>query len=239
MKKIYTTLIICTFIIFFGYKFRSMAQGRIEPDAETVRMEAQLRPNVVAVKEFQDRTFDMYEIPQVPDLVNFDQDTIRWGNRVFYRNLEERANKHYVYTDITDFVKRNEYSPALLQNLTEQQIFEQATDYVTGYKTPVGVVGRVLEGSGKGIYPVALEDNATHTISLTTHRREDITGNFEGFYGGSKLGFLDRMIILLEADTPRKIRPILKNVIFDLSAARQVGLRADQLHRPNAPLGQK
>lgn len=225
--------IVYTFVLLLLYLLpvRLDAQGKIEqaPDAPKIARDP------LEVKKFQDVSFDMYAIPQVPDLVNFDRDVFRWGGRAYYFNPEDRANKHYIYADITIFIKRNEYAPELLRGITEQQIFQNATDFVTGYISPIGSVGTVLAGSGQGFYPVPLDESTTHTISLTTHRREDKQGNFEGFYGGSKVEFLDRMFLLLETGSTKKIRPELQNAIFDLSARRTIGLKADQEYRPIAP----
>jgi hypothetical protein len=195
----------------------------------------QISRDPLEIKKFQDQSFDMYSIPQMPERVDFDRDIVRWGDRVYYWNPDDRAQNHYIYADITLLVDRNANTPGVLRDITEKQIFENATDYVTGYISPLGVVGSVLQGSGKGVYPVPLDNSATHTISLTTHRRVDRQGNFEGFYGGSKIEFLDRMMLLIETGTAKKVRPELQNAIFDLSAQRTIGLRADQVYRPIAP----
>lgn len=222
MKKIYGALICCTCFIVLGYKLYITAQDKFIFDPADV-------------KAIQDDTFNMYSVPQIPAQVDFDHDIIKWGGRTYYQSREERENHHYIYADITRYMEKNEYSPTLLRGITEEQIFKNTTDYVTGYigaTAPAGI-GISQEAS---MYPVPLDDKATHIISLTTHRRVDRNGNFEGFYGGSKANFLSRMFVLLEAGTRKKIGLDLMNAIFDLSAQRPVGLRADQENVPNAPL---
>lgn len=176
--------------------------------------------DLLKVKESHDDLFLEYQVPPLAETVDFNRDIIRWAGKMYYRHPEERKNKHYIYGDVTNFMRTNEPFPAKFQNVQVQDLTKFVTEYVTGYAR--------LGGIAEGVYPIALEDNPTHIISLTQQERFDRSGKSEGVYGGSKLNFLTNMFVLLQGGTSENIRKRLQDAVFDLAAKNITNLKSDQ-----------
>jgi hypothetical protein len=162
------------------------------------------------LRQIAELMVNQVDIALPEEKVDFTKDIVQWNGRTYYFNRLDRERAHYLYGDITQFMRpKNPPVPIDYQAMSVSDMMGHITDYVVGYNSQ--------PGTPIGLYPIPLDQDPEQIISLITRQRIDKNGTVQAAYGDSALDFMATIALVVKATGDAKTAAVDgKNPNFEI-----------------------